>query len=77
MDLQLKIQYTIVGVIILAAIVWVAVRVYRTRRNRSKLSSGCCGCALSDACNRPDAKPLHTPRPTKSDSAGCPNCHRP
>ncbi len=53
MDTQLKIQYTIVAIIILASIVWVAVKVWRTCRRKNASSSGCCGCAIADKCRKP------------------------
>ena len=41
------VQYVIVGIIILATILWI---VARTVKNQKKKTSGCCGCSLQDAC---------------------------
>ena len=43
------VQYTIVGVIILAAIVWAIVKITRISKNKG---SACCGCGLADTCNK-------------------------
>lgn len=47
-------QYTIVGVIILIAIIWIGVKASHIGKDKK---SGCCGCALSDACKRKENKP--------------------
>ena len=52
LDSNLIIQYSIVGVILLAACVWIAVKVFRRQKNKSQGS--CCGCSLSDACKKKD-----------------------
>lgn len=44
----LIIQYTIVGAILVAAVVWVIYKAF-TRKGRAKGGS-CCGCALSEHC---------------------------
>lgn len=44
------IQYSIVGLILLAACVWI---IYKVAKNRKKGdSNSCCGCALSDSCSK-------------------------
>lgn len=61
--MSLKLQYTIVAVIILAALIWLVVRIVRMR-NRNSCRCGdeeskphaCGGCALSDACKSPRKK---------------------
>ena len=47
------IQYTIVGIIVVAAIVWIFVKSIRRRKS----GGSCCGCALADSCRRPDKLP--------------------
>lgn len=46
-DRNMAIQYTIVALILILAIVWMVLKF----RKHSKKGSGCCGCALSDKCN--------------------------
>lgn len=53
MDTNIIIQYTIVGVIILAAVIWIAMKAFKKNRNKN---SSCCGCALSDNCATPKKK---------------------
>lgn len=48
MDKNLAIQYTAVGIIIIAALVWLVIKFNRQRKNKG--SSSCCGCALSGKC---------------------------
>ncbi len=64
MDLQLKIQYTLVAVIVLGALVWISVKVWRTCRRKNESVSGCCGCAIADKCKKP-AKDLGNPSKSK------------
>ena len=45
----LIIQYSIVGVILLVACIWI---VWKSVRKKRKSSSSCCGCSLSDSCNK-------------------------
>ncbi len=46
MDRNLIIQYTLVGVILLVAIIWIVIKVLFSK-NKNK----CCGCGLSDKCS--------------------------
>ena len=50
-DINLAIQYSLVAVFVIGAMVWMTLRLFRKRKK-----SGCCGCALSDACLKSDAK---------------------
>ena len=46
---DLIIQYSIVGLILLAALGWILWKLLRKQKN----SKGpCCGCALSDSCKK-------------------------
>lgn len=48
LDNNMIIQYTIVGIIILIALIWLAVKVIRKSKGKDK--GACCGCALSEKC---------------------------
>ena len=48
-DNNLVIQYSIVGIILLLACVWI---VWKIIRNNKKKNNSCCGCALSDSCKK-------------------------
>lgn len=50
MDTNLLIQYIVTGVLILAALVWIIVKIVRLGKGKS---SGCPGCALSGSCTKP------------------------
>ena len=50
-DLNLSVQYALVGVFVAVAICWVVVKIIK----RPKNSQGCSGCALSEACNKTEA----------------------
>lgn len=54
MDANIIIQYILVGICVSAVICWVLYKLYRLRRQGYK--SSCCGCVLSDACNKKDNK---------------------
>ncbi|MCH5227585.1 MAG: FeoB-associated Cys-rich membrane protein [Muribaculaceae bacterium] len=43
------IQYSIVGLIILAACLWI---MWKLLKKRKEGISSCCGCTLSDTCNK-------------------------
>ncbi|MDE7466295.1 MAG: FeoB-associated Cys-rich membrane protein [Muribaculaceae bacterium] len=44
-------QYTVVGLILLGAIVWI---MRRSMKKKSNPKGGCCcGCALSEKCSKP------------------------
>lgn len=45
------IQYSLVGIILLGAAAWLF---YKTLSKKGKKNS-CCGCALSDACNKKES----------------------
>lgn len=64
MDRNLVIQYTIVGIILLAVAVWLTVKFIRKGKRRG--SGACAGCALSAHCSKPtpdpSSKDCHTPR---------------
>lgn len=51
MNISIAIQFTIVGIIVLGAFVWLFILL----KNRNKRDSGCCGCALNNVCD-PDKK---------------------
>ncbi len=46
MDRNLAIQYTAVGLIIIAALIWLVIKFIK----RKKKKGACCGCTLSDKC---------------------------
>lgn len=48
----MSVQYTIVGIIFLAAIIWAGIKVSKM----GKGSDTCCGCALSDTCKKKEKK---------------------
>lgn len=54
MDKNLALQFTAVAVIILAALLWIAVKVIRMRKKKSV--SPCCGCSLVDNCNKKELR---------------------
>lgn len=54
MDQNLAIQYTLVAVIILGAIIWIVIHLLR--KNKKGGGKSCCGCALSESCNSKDKK---------------------
>lgn len=45
-------QYTLVAIIVLGALVWIVVKSYRKKSGKSR--GGCCGCSLSSTCNSKD-----------------------
>lgn len=48
------IQYTLVGIIVALACIWILVKVFRKKSNRnSGCHSGCCGCSIKDRCDKP------------------------
>lgn len=50
MDKNLAIQYTVVGLIIIAALIWLVIKFIK----RKKKHGACCGCALSEKCMSQD-----------------------
>lgn len=53
--MSLKIQYTLIGIIVLIALVWAAVRFHRTIKRKN---SSCTGCSLKDNCKKNPAKKI-------------------
>ena len=49
MDANAIIQYSLVGLVLLAACIWIGVKTFK--KNKS-LSGGCCGCKLQDECGK-------------------------
>lgn len=47
MDRNLAIQYTAVGLIIIAALIWLVMKFLKRKRKKG----ACCGCILSDKCS--------------------------
>ncbi|MCM1440309.1 MAG: hypothetical protein NC131_14065 [Roseburia sp.] len=47
MNISIAIQFTIVGIIVLGAFVWLFILL----KKRSKGESKCCGCALNEVCD--------------------------
>lgn len=43
------IQYSVVGLVLLAACGWILWKIFRKGK---KNNNSCCGCALSDTCNK-------------------------
>lgn len=54
MDLNLIIQYVVVGVILLAALIYVFFSLLR--RKKRKDCGGCFGCGLADECGKPSRR---------------------
>lgn len=54
MDRNHAIQYTIVGFIILGALVWIVIKIIRNSKRQN--TNGCKGCALSEKCNSAESK---------------------
>ena len=50
LSIDLIIQYSIVGLILLAACGWIIWKLFRKQKKGSV--SSCCGCSLSDTCNK-------------------------
>lgn len=46
----MKTQYILVFLIITASVGWI---IYRVLKKDNKNTGGCCGCALSQNCNKP------------------------
>lgn len=43
------IQYSVVGLVLLAAFGWMLWKIFRKSK---KVSGGCCGCAIADSCGK-------------------------
>lgn len=56
---NLIIQYTIVGLLLLAVSVWIVWKLIRMRKQKNV--GGCCGCSLSDTCLK-NKKPINQSR---------------
>ncbi|MCH5230279.1 MAG: FeoB-associated Cys-rich membrane protein [Muribaculaceae bacterium] len=68
------IQYSLVGLALLAACCWIIWKL--VKKNKSKDSNGCCGCALEDSCNKKrrengNIKDLQRQHSRKSDRSHC------
>lgn len=57
MDKNLIIQYTVVGIIILCALIWIIVRML-TKKDKG----ACSGCSLSANCNKIKEHSKHSPK---------------
>ena len=53
MTTNLIIQYTLVGIILLAATVWIIWKLIKMKKNGAK---SCCGCSLSESCGKKSLK---------------------
>ncbi len=53
-SMSLALQYTLIGIIFLAIILWMVVRM--RKRIKSGGAGGCCGCAIKDSCKKPQLK---------------------
>ena len=49
LSLNFIIQYSIVGLILLIALVWICWKIFR---NSKKRNNACCGCTLSETCEK-------------------------
>lgn len=47
--MNLTLQYSIVGIIVIAAIIWIISIIVKMRK---KKNSGCYGCSMHDICNK-------------------------
>ncbi|MCH5228912.1 MAG: FeoB-associated Cys-rich membrane protein [Muribaculaceae bacterium] len=63
MNTSLVIQYSVVGLILLAAFVWIGWKAFKKNKKNSRGS--CCGCALADSCKKKDL--LIKGKPSKPD----------
>lgn len=81
MSTNLIIQYTLVGICLLAACVWIVVKVSKRNKNQS----GCFGCSLSETCGKRPLKenayriksnnPANNTDPTlRNVDSDCPDC---
>lgn len=48
------IQYSIVGLILLAALGWILWKMFR--KNKKSESGSCCGCSIADTCKKAQIK---------------------
>ena len=46
---DLIIQYSVVGAVLLAACIWIILKIFK--KNKQSRNS-CCGCAISDTCKK-------------------------
>ena len=58
MDTNIIIQYTVVCLLCLGALIWIVVKMVRSAKGKN--SGGCCGCSMSDSC-------------AKREKNGCPS----
>ncbi len=45
-------QFWIVGIILAAIVIWLIYRLFSKKGRKAGSQSPCCGCSLSDACNK-------------------------
>lgn len=50
---SLIIQYSIVGIVLLAICIWIFWKIFKKNKNTN---NSCCGCALSEGCSKKDLK---------------------
>ena len=55
MDTNEAIQWTLVGLAIAAALIWLTVKVLKMKKREGE-EGGCCGCSLSENCKKKDLK---------------------
>ena len=48
MSANMIIQYSLVGIVLLGACVWILIKIFKKNKNKGP----CCGCSLSDTCNK-------------------------
>lgn len=53
LESDLIIQYSIVCLILLAAIVWIIMKIVKKNKTRQ---SGCCGCTIAETCKKKKLK---------------------
>lgn len=58
------IQYSIVGIILLAAFGWI---LWKMLRKQKKMNNSCCGCAISETCQKKEI----IKNKKKHDEKGC------
>lgn len=54
-DTNIAIQYTLVSILIIAALIWLVLKFIKQSR---KANSPCCGCAVAEICMKRDKKSI-------------------
>lgn len=70
MDTNLVIQYSVVALLLIGALVWIVVKAVKAK----KTGASCCGCSLSETCSKarhPHPEASAPPRNCCSDHDGC------